>query len=186
MRTKVAGTTHTKYFDNCEPAILEAIEALPLIKDLKTGSFKRTGSSRRQLKLRPKILSGKVEAILVGWLYLKAMKRQLTIYAEPSATVEALGHELCKSLEKYDVAVSITNEEDTMKHFENNGQVVLPQGDQWIIAEYIYEGVKQVKGLEEQKAVLLTQLDSIREQEEDTKAKTLEALKQAMGKEAQG
>ncbi len=187
MRTKIQGTTHTKYFDNREPAILEAIEESPLIKKLKTGSFKRTGSSRRHLKLRPKILSGKVEAILEGWLYLAAMKRQLTIYAEPSVTVEALCHELSQSLEKYDVAVFITDEkEDIMEHFATNGQAVLPQGDQWILCELIYENVKRVKELEEQEVSLLAELEELRTRGKKMKASTLDVLMHGVGPGATG
>ena len=191
-RAKLPGTGHSSTFNRHERPILEDIEGAPNVRKLKTGRMDWTGPTHRQrLQLRAVTIEGSRKLIYAGLLLTGSGKRHLKLYPMPGVTTEALCQELGAILDRRGVTVEIASqqktEEPTMQN-TTNGHQPMSTEDLWDYCGLImHDGDEQTKTLAAQEVDIVTklgnlqtQLDTVRRQKQDVKARALEALSHAL------
>ena len=181
MRAALPGTKHSTSLDRREPAILEAVRCTQGVRKLETMRCQWTGPTRQiRLMLQPTPWAT-AEPIVEGWLFLGSGKRQLIICPEPKLPVRTLGQQLAGALRRHGVVVDIRGEKPMAEQaMAITERVVVTPDKAWPYCEAVYQGVKQVKDLEEQELELQVQLDELRAQKQAIQAQTLEALAQVL------
>jgi hypothetical protein len=177
MKGKVPCTTHPKYFDRDEPAVLQVIETCRFVKKLVCGSYEPTGSSRRRLTVRPTPLIGKVEAIYDGSLTLAKMKRCFRLYTPASVSLRDLEAELIAGVARFDVSVHVPQEDCSM-HQNHNGPQQPSREDSLNACVSIRDYMNLVSQVEADISSLQVQLDDLRTQLEDAQSAAIEVLTQ--------
>lgn len=181
MRAALPGTKHSTSLDRREPAILEAVRRAQGVRKIETMRCEWTGPTRQlRLVLQPTPWAT-VEPVVEGWLFLGSGKRQLIICPEPKLSVRALRQQLAGALRRHGVVVDIRGEKPMEEEAMAIKECLVVTPDKaWPYCEAVYQGVKQVKDLEEQELELQVQLDELRAQKQAIQAQTLEALAQVL------
>ena len=181
MRAALPGTKHSTTLDRREPAILEAVRRAQGVRKIETMRCEWTGPTREiRLELR-RLPWATVEPVVEGWLFLGSGKRQLIICPEPKLPVHTLGQQLAGALRRHGVTVNIRGEKPMAEQAMAIKECLVVTPDKaWPYCEAVYQGVKQVKDLEERELELQLQLDDFRVQKQAIQAQTLQALAQVL------